>query len=1094
MNILSHFTTPKFQEEYSAKIPALTLLCNLGWTYLSPEQAMTARSGKKNNVLLRDVLKQELQKRRFTFEGKEHSLSEKSIDYLINQLASPALNEGLTLANEKIYNHLMYGISVNEFIDGKKANPTIQFIDWHNINNNSFLFTEEFAVLRSNGFDQYIPDIVCFVNGIPLAIIEAKRPVNRSQKEPTIEEGISHHIRNQYLDGILQLYAYSQILLSINGIEGRYGTQGAKKEFWTVWEEEDIPETEFYRLKNQKISAIEKEIIFQKRPQVLSWYENLTADKALAVTGQDRILISLLSPQRLLEMIRYYIFFDKKYGKIIARYPQVFGIKRLIERLNTKHNNKNREGGVIWHTTGSGKSFTMVFLSKALLWHETLRQCRLVIITDRIDLEAQISKTFISTGELAAKKDKENAMATSGRNLATRIGQGNERFIFSLIQKFNSAAKLPECYNDSSDIIVLVDEGHRSHGGENHARMRQMLPNAAFIAFTGTPLLKEDKTTSKFGPILHAYTMQKATVDKTVAPLLYEERVPELEINERGIDNWFARITEDLTEAQKADLKRKYAKKGQIYQAEDRIRLIAWDIAQHFRKNIMSLGLKGQIACASKSAAILYKKFLDEKGFFESAVIMSAPDTREGNSDMDEAAMPAITRWWKENVGTKDEPTYTKDMIERFDKDDNLKMLIVIDKLLTGFDEPKNTVLYIDKPLRQHNLIQAIARVNRIHESKKFGFLIDYRGILHELDTTIAKYQDLASRTQGGFDIDDLKGLYHQVSTEYKRLPQLYASLLAIFKDVKNRDDIEQLRQVLIPKMQEINGELIDINQKIRDDFYEAFAAFNNCFQIALQSVTYFEDKSFTAEDHENYKIATQAFADLRQYAKQDAEQTISYVKYQTRIEQLLDKEVSGLQIREPRGVYAVSKMGIGNPETWSKEKTRNETDIIKTRVTRIIEQDLRNDPYAQEAFSKLLRQVIKEAEELFNHPLKQYMLFFSFEEKVKNKQLDELPNSFKGNPKAQAYFGIFKKVLSTAFAHISDQEKWVALAFKIDEIVKIAKIENSINPQNVEASIRKQLLPLILQNCKTIGAGMDQTTVIVELIVQTTRTDLSIA
>ncbi|MCB1673750.1 MAG: DEAD/DEAH box helicase family protein, partial [Pseudomonadales bacterium] len=186
---------------------------------------------------------------------------------------------------------------------------------------------------------------------------------------------------------------------------------------------------------------------------------------------------------------------------------------------------------------------------------------------------------FASGGELASKKDREEALATSGRGLAEKIGKGQERIVFSLVQKFNTAAKLPECYNDSPDIIVLIDEGHRSQGGENHIRMKQALPKAAFVAFTGTPLLKEDKTTNKFGAIVHAYTMQRAVEDKTVTPLLYEERIPDLDVNERAIDTWFDRITANLSEEQRTDLKRKFAQKGQIYQSEDRIRLIALDIA-----------------------------------------------------------------------------------------------------------------------------------------------------------------------------------------------------------------------------------------------------------------------------------------------------------------------------------------------------------------------------------------------------------------------------------------------------------------------------------------------------------------------------------
>ncbi|EJF0911970.1 type I restriction endonuclease subunit R [Vibrio cholerae] len=1092
--------TPKFQEEYSAKLPALTLLTNLGWSFLSPELALVARGGKADEVVLRQVLRGELQKRTFTFAGKSYPLSEKAIDNLIAEVCSPALNKGLLTANERLYNHLLYGISVTEFVDGKKASPTVALIDWQNPANNSFVFTEEFTVTRAGGVgssfqDTRRPDIVCFVNGIPLVVIEAKRPDGNAKKGPTIDEGISQSLRNQRHDEIPLLFAYSQMLLSINGNEGRYGTCGTPAKFWAAWREEDITDAEMYAVKNKTLKDEQLKNLFNHRPvKDLDWYQSLTAAGELAVTGQDQLLISLLSPARLLEMTRYFTLFDKKAGKIVARYQQVFGIKRLIERINTRSSTGGREGGVIWHTTGSGKSFTMVFLSKALILHESLKQCRIVVVTDRVDLETQLSKTFASGGELAGKKDKEAAMATSGKRLAEQIGNGTERIIFSLIQKFNTATKMPECVNNSSDIIVLIDEGHRSQGGENHIRMKQALPNAAFVAFTGTPLLKDDKTTNKFGPIVHAYTMQRAVEDQTVTPLLYEERIPDLDVNERAIDSWFERITEGLSDEQKADLKRKFAKKGQVYGADDRIRLIALDIANHFVKNIDE-GLKGQLACDSKASAIKYKKYLDEAGLFESAVVMSPPDSREGNTAVDEASTPEVTQWWKDNVGSQDEQAYTKHLIERFDKDDSLKILIVVDKLLTGFDEPKNAVLYIDKPLKEHNLIQAIARVNRLHPKKKFGLLIDYRGILAELDTTIQKYQDLASRTQGGYDINDIAGLYNQMSTEYKRLPQLYKQLWAIFDGVKNKNDIEQLRQVLVPKIEERGGELVDVHLKVREDFYEALTAFASCLKVALQSATFFEDKSFSDRDRRHYKETVKQFSSLRQLVQQDAGERIDYDEYAEQVKKLLDKHVVGIEVKEPGGVYEVGKMGQKQqPQDWSEDKTRNETDIIKTRVTRMIEQELRDDPYAQEAFSKLLRQAIEEAEKLFDHPLKQYMLFREFEEQVKDRRLNDIPDAFAGNRHAQAYFGVFKKVLPEALAVLDQQvqDKWIKIAFEIDQAVETSVAENSINPQNIEADIRKKLLPRMFQECKAIGGGMDQAKKIVEMIVQITRIGLN--
>ncbi|EKN3392654.1 type I restriction endonuclease subunit R [Yersinia enterocolitica] len=1085
---------PKFQEEYSAKLPALTLLTSLGWSFLSPKQIMDYRGYKQDEVVLRPVLREVLAQRTFMAGGKTSHLSEKALDNLIGQVCTPALNEGLLKANERMYNHLLYGIAVTEFVDGKKVNPTIALIDWEHPENNRFHFTEEFTVLRAGGVETRRPDIVCFVNGIPLVVIEAKSPVGHGKKGPTIEEGISQNIRNQLNDEIPHLFAYSQLLLSINGHEGRYGTCHTPMKFWAAWREEDITDAQMYAKRNQALSDTQIHSLFAHRPAAdLTWYQQLIAGGELAVSGQDKLLISLLSPERLLEMTRFFTLFDKKTGKIVARYQQVFGIKRLLERISTRRPDGGREGGVIWHTTGSGKSYTMVFLSKALILHERLKQCRIVVVTDRVDLEGQLSGTFASGGELAGKDDKVKAMATSGQKLAQQIGSGKERIIFTLIQKFNSATKLPECVNTSPEIIVLIDEGHRSQGGENNIRMKLALPNAAFVAFTGTPLLKDDKTTNKFGPIVHAYTMQRAVKDKAVTPLLYEERIPDLEVNDRVIDAWFDRITDGLSEAQKTDLKRKYARKGEIYSSDDRIRLIALDIATHFSKNIDE-GLKGQLACDSKISAIKYKKYLDEAGLFESAVVISAPDTREGNTEVDESKLPEVTKWWKDNVGTQDESVYTRNIISNFDTDNKLKLLIVVDKLLTGFDEPKNAVLYIDKPLKSHNLIQAIARVNRLHHQKKFGLLIDYRGILAELDTTIGQYQDLASRTQGGYDIRDIDGLYNAMSSEYKRLPHLYSQLWAVFAGVKNKNDIEQLRAVIVPKMEEHDGEMVDIHQKIRDDFFEALTAFAGGLKVALQSATFFTDKSFTDTDRNLYKEAVKQLSSLRQWAMQVSGEQVNYDDYAEQVKKLLDKHVTGVEVREPGGVYEVGKMGKSEkPEEWDENKTRNETDIIKTRVTKMIEQELNDDPYAQEAFSKLLRMAIEDAEKLFDHPLKQYMLFQEFEAQVEARKLSDIPDTLAVNRHAQAYYGVFKKELPEVFVvnDIQVQDKWTKLAFDVDSMMVKAVDENSLNQQDIEKAVRTSILPLLFTACREIGAGMNQVNRIVETIIQILRVGL---
>ena len=1084
-----------YNEEQSAKIPALTLLSNLGYTFIPPSECL-AKRGNLSTVILPDVLRSVLASKTYSFSGKTHKLSDAGIDKIIQELANPAMNEGLKAANEKLYNALTYGIGVTEFVDGKKVSPTIEIIDWENPSNNQFHFTEELEVENAYGTGKRIPDIVCFVNGLPWVVIEAKRPDSSKVGKPTVSEGISQNIRNQKVDEIPHLFAYSQLLLSVNGHEGLYGTCGTPEKFWAKWKEEQVTDTTIEQLKNKSLSQAQCDLIFNHRSaKVFDEYQSLVAGGNLVVTDQDRLLVSLLRHDRLLEMTRLFTLFDKKAGKIVARYQQVFGIKALIERVTSFDDTLAgarkgaRNGGVIWHTTGSGKSFTMVFLSKALVWLKELAKCRVVVVTDRVDLEEQLSRTFASGGALS-DRDKKAAMATTGKRLAVQIGKGSERIIFSIINKFGTAIELPECYNDSPNIIVLVDEGHRSQNGENNIRMQQALPRAAYVGFTGTPLLQDDKTENKFGKIIHSYTMQQAVEDKTVTPLLYEERIPDLSTNDKAIDAWFNRITDKLTEKQRTDLKKKFAQKGQVYQTEGRIELIAHDISDHFQ-NFKQQGLKGQLACDCKASAIKYKQLLDEIGKVTSVVAMSAPDTREGHDTVDGDSKDLVQNWWKQHVLSSDfgndEKAYTKHIIDEFSKDDGPDIMIVVDKLLTGFDEPKNTVLYIDKPLKQHNLIQAIARVNRLHQKKQFGYLIDYRGILKELDSTIADYQNLAERTQGGFDIEDLKGLYNRMETEYKKLPGLYSELWSFFENVKNKQDGPALRQILAPKIDTIDGQLTDTNLKKREDFYAALTAFSNCLKVALQSATYFEDKSFD-DKRELYKKTLKSMSELRKQVREDAEETVNYDEYAENIRTMLDKHIGGVEIQESKGAYLVGNMGKdAKPEDMSDDEARNKKDAITGRVTKMIEQDLADDPYAQEYFSKLLKQAIQQAKDMFDAPVKQYLLFADFEEQVKQRKVEGLSNTrfakLEPNVKrhVQAYYGLFIKHFPEDNPLTEDER--FNFSLRIDEIVTAAVAEFSINPQEIEKHINRQLLPVLYK-----AIGMDAAKKVITDVIQITR------
>lgn len=506
------------------------------------------------------------------------------------------------------------------------------------------------------------------------------------------------------------------------------------------------------------------------------------------------------------------------------------------------------------------------------------------------------------------------------------------------------------------------------------------------------------------------------------------------------------------------------------------------------------MGLKGQLATDSKRDAIRYKRALDETGLVTGAVVISPPDTREGNSDVDEDTLPDVQKWWKQAITDQrlDPHEYERQTVRDFGGDGDPDLLIVVDKLLTGFDEPRNAVLYIDKPLKGHNLIQAVARVNRLHDAKRYGILVDYRGILTELDTAVRAYQDLETRTQGGFDVTDIEGLYQAISTEYRRLPALNARLWAFFDGLASHDDPEQFRQRLSPRfVSDEEGADYDERQKLRDDFSAVLTEFGLCLQTALSSRSFFEDAAFPDTLIDRYKRDLRFFSGLRRTARQDAMETVDYSIYEEQIRKLVDKQVIGREVRESTGAYVVHELGKReDPQTWSEEKTRNEADLIQTRLRKTIEQELASDPYAQKVFGELLREAIAEAEAMFDHPLKQYAVFKAFEQRLEARQIPSIPVALADNPHARAYYGAILLELGEDAMHAksaAEATHLADLALTIDGVVRTAIAENSLNLHSIESQIRQTLLPPIFDL-----VGLDHAKAIVEQVVHITRIGLS--
>lgn len=442
-----------YLEKNISQQPAIDLLRSMGYTYISPEDC-EAQRGSRYHVLLKDILRGQLRRlNRYAFAGAENEFSAANIERAMEDLDEP-LTDGLVRSSEKIYDALLLGKSYPETVgEGKTLSFNLKYIDWEHPENNLFYVTEEFAVDSRDKLHNARPDIVLFINGIPFAVIECKAP------QVSVEQAVEQNIRNQQKEYIPQLYKFAQIVMATNKNAVKYATTGTPKKFWNVWKEQD--------------TAFLEDTLAQH-----------VTDRT--PTEQDRNLISLFSKERVMELIRYFVLFDANVKKI-CRYQQYFAIKEIIKTIQQQDKKGNRQSGVIWHTQGSGKSLTMVMLAKYILMELSACNPKVVVVTDRKELDRQIAATFAHTHLNPAR-------ATSGRNLVELLNSGKADVVTTIINKFNTAEKM-EHKNFSRDVFLLVDESHRSNYGLLATKMRAVFPNACYIGFTGTPLMKKEKNT-----------------------------------------------------------------------------------------------------------------------------------------------------------------------------------------------------------------------------------------------------------------------------------------------------------------------------------------------------------------------------------------------------------------------------------------------------------------------------------------------------------------------------------------------------------------------------------------------------------------------
>ena len=474
--------TPTFLEDHISQIPALLFLQKIGYSYLTPDQAIDFRDSNRN-VILDQVLVEQLKKlNHFTYRDQPHTFSEQTFQLALNDIKRFPMNEGPIRVNEKVFDFLTLGTSYEQTIDGNRKSYSFKFIDWHKPENNVYHVTEEFEVGRVGRPDTYRPDVVLFVNGIPLVVIECKRP---DLDDDPLSQAISQHLRNQKEDGIPDLYKYSQLLLSVCADRAKYGTVGTKEEFWSVWKEQENVEEKLSQIKNTTLAENEMQSLFGPRFNYVRHFFDELEKSEVAVTDQDRTLYALCRPERLLDLTYRFTLYDAGIKKV-ARYQQFNAVKKTLDRVKSTVAGR-RQGGVIYHTQGSGKSLTMVMMAKSLAL--TIPDTKILIITDRIDLDGQIWNTFKDCGLEDRLKQ-----ATSGKNLLKILKSNRASIITSLIGKFETLLEKEDFHDTSPDIFVLVDESHRSQYGIANEKMQQVLQMPVILVSREHPYLKLRRT------------------------------------------------------------------------------------------------------------------------------------------------------------------------------------------------------------------------------------------------------------------------------------------------------------------------------------------------------------------------------------------------------------------------------------------------------------------------------------------------------------------------------------------------------------------------------------------------------------------------
>jgi type I restriction enzyme, R subunit len=999
-----------WNEESLSENPAVEHLQRLGYTYVRREVLEAERESFKEFVLAKRLAA--------ALKRLNPWLSDDNL-YKAGRAITGVLAANLIEASEKLYTTLTYGIALEQDLgDGKKSHP-VRFFDFDQPTQNDFIVTRQFAV---QGTKKNIrPDLMVFVNGIPLAIIECKSP---TLGEAWRLEALDQFSRYQEMEerfrelGAPKLFETIQLVVATCGQAAIYGTVLTPHRFFVEWK--------------------------TPHPKAIADLERELGHKPNA---QEILFEGMLSPANLLDLTRNFVVFerDERSGKIVrklCRYQQFGAVNKAIDRARTGKTAIAR-GGVVWHTQGSGKSLTMLWLALKLRRDPAHENPTLVIVTDRKDLDEQISKTFLACG--FPNPDR----ADSVRDLRELLAGPPGKTILTTVQKFQELETKPDgskrrsrdehpTLSTASNVFVLADEAHRTQYGGLAANLRKALPNACFFGFSGTPIDKKDRSTlSTFGSYIDVYSIEQAVADGATVPIFYEGRLPQLRIIGNTLDAIFDRVFADRSDEEREAIKKKFASESSIAGAPKRVETICLDIIEHYTKFIQPNGFKAQIVAVNRETAVLYKETLDRLNAPQSALIMS------GSNKDDEH----LVRHHK----SEDE---RKDLIKRFCKpSDPLAILVVCDMLLTGFDAPVEQVMYLDAPLKEHTLLQAIARVNRVFDDiKTFGLIIDYWGVSEALQEALAI-----------FSPSDVKGAMAPREDELPRLQSRHAATLRFFVRVKDKDDLEACVTALEA-------------EDVRSEFDLAFKRFAQSLDMLLPDP---KALSYVADARWLGKIRATAAAKFR-------DDKLDISDCGAKVRKLIEEAViaDGIQI-------LVKQISLFSPEFDDKLKALKSTEAQASEMEHAIKNEIHvkldEDPAFYSSLRERLEQLIEDRKAKRIDAAQQLKLFEQLRHEMRGHQ--DVAQSHGMTETSLAIYGLIAQPKPGMVAEPRGQP----YGLKIDEAKKelAGILEEQLEAQVAlvdwvhRDDVQREMRRLIKRQLRAAGTSDDTINSIAESVVE---------